>query len=139
MRRILRIHAGAFAAAATLALTPFAVVPARADMHDPAGEPEAVEVEETEREAEIRNTIESRFERAQFVGDTEIRAEVEGSAVTLRGAVTADYEKEEAEEIARSVEGVTSVTNEILVGKGVGAEEAVVPITEPAPGGRTIP
>ncbi|MDX1648618.1 MAG: BON domain-containing protein [Myxococcota bacterium] len=137
MRRILRTRAAAIAAAAALGLAPLSVAPAWADMHDPPGEPEEVEVEETETEARIREIVEERLQRNEFIEQYALRAEVEGHEVTLRGIVTAQHEKEKAEEIARGVEGVTGVTNEILVGK-LGDEADVGTITQPQPKGRAL-
>lgn len=135
MRRTLRRKAMALAAAATLLGVPLTAGPILADSHE--GSPEAVEVE-TDQEMELRAKVEERLRRDEFVGQYDIRTEVAGSEVTLRGAVGQQYEKEKAAEIARSVEGVSDVENELLVGKGVGDQEALPPVTAPQPGGRGL-
>lgn len=137
MRRILRTHAGVLAAAAALLLAPLAATPARADMHDPEGQPEEVEVEKTDGEMALRALVEQRLRRNEFLEQYDLRAEVEGHQVTLRGSVGAAHEKEKAGEIARGVEGVTGVTNEILVGD-LGDEADVGTLTKPQRKGRAL-
>lgn len=136
MRRILRTPSLALAAAAGLLLAPAGVVPARADTHAP-DHAEDVEVE-TDAEMRIRAEVEERLRRNEFIEQYDLRAEVKGGVVTLRGAVSAAHEKEKAGEIARGVDGVSGVDNEILVGKGVGDETDVGPLAPPTPAGRPL-
>lgn len=114
------------AAAACLVATLGHPDTARADSHAPEG-PEAIETE-TGEEQELRARVEARLRRNEFVQAYDLRAEVEGHAVTLRGVVNAQHEKEEAAEAARSVEGVEKVVNEVLVGKAPGDEEVIGPL-----------
>jgi hyperosmotically inducible protein len=60
--------------------------------------------------------------KSKFIGNSDIRAgdiDVSSSqgVVTLIGRVSSNAVKQEAERIARATEGVTDVSNELLVGK----------------------
>lgn len=57
---------------------------------------------------------------ADDLRDSTINIDVEKNVVTLSGSVPAEAQKAKAEQIARGIEGVTSVKNLITVGPGAG-------------------
>jgi hypothetical protein len=83
---------------------------------------------ETPTDAALRDQIQERLQRAEFVDPHDISVRVENGAVTLDGSVVADYERENAEEIATAVDGVRSVENRLIVGKGLGDKDSVPPV-----------
>ena len=64
---------------------------------------------------EIKKKIEDALIRNAQLDAERITVEVRGSKVTLRGTVRAWSEREEAERVAWSAPGITSVENQILV------------------------
>lgn len=64
---------------------------------------------------EIKKKIEDALIRNAQLDAERITVEVRGSKVTLRGTVRAWAEREEAERVAWSAPGITSVENQILV------------------------
>lgn len=84
-------------------------------------------------DAELRTKVEQRLERAEFVEHHDIRVRVDDGLVALEGTVEAEHAKQEAEEIARSVDGVKDVDNRLLVGVGAGGPDAIPPIDAGAP------
>lgn len=99
-----------------------------------AGAQEEPDVE-ADSDAVLEEIIQQRLERDSFLEEFDIRVEVNDGHAILRGQVEAEHEKEEAERLAETVDGVTSVENEILVGKGLGEPDALPPIVEPQPRG----
>jgi osmotically-inducible protein OsmY len=65
----------------------------------------------------IVSDITSRISSSPVLRDYKVNVESVGSAVTLRGAVGNDRERYEAERIARSTSGVSSVRNELTVAR----------------------
>lgn len=134
----------ALALTGAVALVGAPLTPAWADHHEKgpeegseaeaSAEPRA---EETADEAALRAEVDQELRRNQFVEQYDIRPEVEGTTVTLRGAVSASHEKEKAAEIARGVDGVEDVDNQLLVGD-VGDEADVGTMTEPQRRGRAL-
>ncbi|HET8678142.1 MAG TPA: BON domain-containing protein, partial [Blastocatellia bacterium] len=57
---------------------------------------------------------------ADDLRDSTINVDVENNVVTLSGTVPAEAQKAKAEQIARGIEGVSSVKNQITVGSGAG-------------------
>jgi hypothetical protein len=55
---------------------------------------------------------------ADDLRDSTINVDVESNVVTLTGAVPSEAQKAKAEQVARGIEGVTSVKNQIAVGQG---------------------
>ena len=64
---------------------------------------------------DIKNKIETAFKRAADVNAKNVRVEVDGHTVTLKGTVRSWAEKEEARKTAYAAPGVYSVKNEIKV------------------------
>lgn len=64
---------------------------------------------------DIKNKIETAFKRAADVDSKNIRVEVDGHTVTLKGTVRSWAEKEEARKTAYDAPGVYNVKNEIIV------------------------
>lgn len=63
-----------------------------------------------------KETIERAFNRNATIKNEDIKVEVEGNEVTLSGVVNSYYVKDEAERIAWNAHGVSSVSNELVVG-----------------------
>jgi len=67
------------------------------------------------RDARITETIESRFEEADLLEKHQIHVRTESAVVTLHGIAASEEARERAAEVAREVEGVEHVVNELLV------------------------
>jgi osmotically-inducible protein OsmY len=67
------------------------------------------------RPEEVKNKIEEAFRRNAEVDANRIIVETNGSEVTLKGSVRSWIEREEAERVAWSAPGVTSVHDRIIV------------------------
>src|SRR5437868_1880199 len=65
---------------------------------------------------DLKRKIEEALVRDVKIDADRIRVEVEGSKAILRGTVRSWFEKEEAERVAWSAPGITSVENRIVVG-----------------------
>lgn len=65
---------------------------------------------------DVRARIESAFERNANLDASRVRVEVDGSNITLRGHLPTWAERDSATRAAWNVGGVTSVTNQIVVG-----------------------
>ena len=65
--------------------------------------------------SDIQEKIIAAFHRSATVDSSKIRAEVEGTKVTLRGTVRSIAEKEDAENAAWFAPGVMSVVNKIEI------------------------
>jgi hyperosmotically inducible protein len=63
----------------------------------------------------ITARVEGRLARTPDVSATKIDVDTLNSAVTLRGEVESDQERQTAEQVARSTEGVTSVSNQLTI------------------------
>ena len=63
----------------------------------------------------IKTRIEEAFTRSAEVDAKRIRVEIDGSAVTLRGAVKSWAERQEAERVAWASPGVASVLNQLAI------------------------
>lgn len=57
---------------------------------------------------------------ADDLRDSTINVDVENNVVTLSGTVPTEAQKAKAEQVARGIEGVRSVKNQITVGPGAG-------------------
>lgn len=73
---------------------------------------------ETLTAAEIRTAVESRLSLAPTTRALKIDVLVEDSTVTLSGTVPTDEARQDAEEIARTVESVDGVRNRLAVSPG---------------------
>jgi osmotically-inducible protein OsmY len=67
------------------------------------------------RPEEVKNKIEEAFRRNAELDANRIIVETNGSEVTLKGSVRSWIEREEAERVAWSAPGVTSVHDRIIV------------------------
>ena len=74
-------------------------------------------------EERIREDINDRLSDAWDVDASEIEVKVDGSEITLSGQVTSKNEKRRAEDIAEQVSGVSSVQNNLRVGKNQGSNQ----------------
>lgn len=75
---------------------------------------------EAAEEADLANMVREQISRADFVDPYGITVEGEdGGRIVLRGSVANQYEKDHAGKLARAVEGVTEVDNELLVARGL--------------------
>lgn len=104
-------RASALAALPILALAACATSDAAADLSDAA----------------LRADVKERLTRDAFVERYDIDVRVEDAVVTLRGSVANAYEREQAAEVAREVEGVRRVDNRIVAGE-VNLESAPEPL-----------
>ena len=68
----------------------------------------------------IWTKMRTEFATADDLRDSTINIDVENNVVTLSGTVPAEAQKAKAEQIARGIEGVSSVKNQISVGPGAG-------------------
>jgi hyperosmotically inducible periplasmic protein len=96
---------------------------------DPAAQPssESVHVEDLE----IRASILEAFAHSKELGGKNIDVKVENRSVTLGGTVETPIQRSGAEQIARAVDGVSGVTNNIVVTNPQAASEP--PAASPAP------
>jgi hyperosmotically inducible protein len=142
-----RLRAGArrhvaLAAAAALALG--ASASASAEHHESGEHPEASDGAHHREaasdaaakpdDAGIAEEVQAELRRDPLVELHDVKVASEDGVVTLRGNVRARHERERAELVARGVEGVGRVENEIVVGKGLGDPDAIPPL-EPGSGG----
>jgi hyperosmotically inducible protein len=97
---------------------------------DPAAQPssESVHVEDLE----IRASILEAFARSKELGGKNIDVQVENRSVTLGGTVETPIQRNGAEQIARAVDGVSGVTNNIAVTNPQAATEPPVASSAPA-------
>jgi len=93
----------------------------------------------------LSDRVSNALQGDKSLGDYPISVAAQGSTVTLSGEVRSDEEKERAEQIARSVDGVIDVTNELRIGMAGGSrlfaaqdngdttDEGVLPAAAAAP------
>jgi hyperosmotically inducible protein len=74
-------------------------------------------------ESRIEAIIETRYSLNEILSRYNLDADVKGSLVTLNGKVSTPVEKELADTLAKDVDGVTSITNNIIVDENVKAQE----------------
>ncbi len=85
-------------------------------------------------DARIASEIEGKLDGSASLSRAEIVPDVTGGFVTLRGSVENDFQRQEAEELARRTEGVTGVDNRIEVEPSSELPPvASPPPSEPAP------
>ncbi len=121
------------------ALATLGATAAAADHHEAAAQPEAATPSaERPSDAVIRQQVQEALRRGEFVDDEGIVIETDEGVVTLRGQVAAEHERERAQELAARVDGVRSVRNELRVGKGLDAPDALPPVTAPGSGGPVL-
>jgi hyperosmotically inducible periplasmic protein len=96
--RVLPVMAAMFVAG------PAAVVVAQADERP---------VQQQVQDAWVKGKLESAYLFNRHLSPFDIRTEVRDNVVTLSGAVATDIERDLAEEIAKGVEGVDEVNNEL--------------------------
>lgn len=65
--------------------------------------------------ADVLQRINSAFHRSATIDSSKIKAEVQGSSVTLRGTVRSFAEKEDAEKAAWYAPGITMVDNKLQI------------------------
>ena len=75
-----------------------------------------IEVKSQVSKAEVKAEIENALRRSAELDAKNIKVEVEGDKVTLRGSVRSYFEREEAERAAWRAPGVRTVDNQIVVG-----------------------
>jgi osmotically-inducible protein OsmY len=75
-----------------------------------------IEVKSQVSKAEVKAEIEAALKRSAELDAHNIKVEVEGDKVTLRGSVRSYFEREEAERAAWRAPGVRTVDNQIVVG-----------------------
>ena len=68
---------------------------------------------------EVLKQIRAAFHRHAVIDSSDISVEVSGSTVTLRGSVRSWTEKKDAEDVARSMPGITDVDNQLDITTGV--------------------
>jgi osmotically-inducible protein OsmY len=81
-----------------------------------------IEVQPEINPTDIKDKIQRAFERTATIDSTNVKIEVDGSYVTLKGTVSSWAELEDAENVAWSAPGVSKVNVEITVAE----EEPVV-------------
>jgi hypothetical protein len=69
------------------------------------------------RDAAIEDAVELRIRKSGFAQERDVVVLANDGVVTLRGDVESAHEREEAERLAKAVEGVRSVRNELRVAK----------------------
>ncbi|HEX5935397.1 MAG TPA: BON domain-containing protein [Pseudorhizobium sp.] len=79
-------------------------------------EPPVVE-KEFPAEATLEGAVSDALAAAGGVDATGVRVVAEGSTIVLSGHVMFESEVQRAEEVARSISGVTDVRNEVTTGK----------------------
>jgi osmotically-inducible protein OsmY len=67
------------------------------------------------KNSEVRHDVQHALDRDRDVDATAIAVAVDDGVATLRGEVTSDFEKREAERVALRVYGVEAVANELVV------------------------
>jgi len=97
---------------------------------DPAAQPstESVHVEDLE----IRVAILEALARSREIGGKNIDVKVENRSVTLSGSVETPTQRNGAEQIARAVDGVAGVTNNLVVTNPQAASEPPAATAAPA-------
>jgi osmotically-inducible protein OsmY len=74
-----------------------------------------IKIKSDTNDAIEKKDIECALERNSSIDDMDIRVDVEGNNVTLKGTVTSFYAKDEAEQIAWNAPGVWTVDNELVI------------------------
>lgn len=72
-------------------------------------------------EMALSDRVSNALQTDKNLGNYPISVAAQGSTVTLSGEVRSDEEKDRAEQIARSVDGVIDVTNELTIGPAGGS------------------
>jgi osmotically-inducible protein OsmY len=67
------------------------------------------------KDSEIRHDVQHALERDHALDATAVAVAVDEGVATLRGDVTSEFEKHEAERVALRVYGVEAVANELVV------------------------
>ncbi len=89
----------------------FAAGPATVALADTADRP----VQEQVQDAWVKGKLESAYLFNRHLNPFDIQTEVNGGVVTLTGVVESDIERDLAEEIARGIEGIDRVNNDLSV------------------------
>jgi osmotically-inducible protein OsmY len=74
-----------------------------------------IKIKSDTNDAIEKKDIECALERNSSIDDMDIRVDVVGNNVTLKGTVTSFYAKDEAEQIAWNAPGVWTVDNELVI------------------------
>jgi osmotically-inducible protein OsmY len=75
-----------------------------------------IKIKSDTNDAVEKKDIERALERNSSIDDRDIRVDVTGNNVTLKGTVTSFYAKDEAEQIAWNAPGVWTIDNELVIG-----------------------
>jgi osmotically-inducible protein OsmY len=67
------------------------------------------------RDADLRQDVQGAFDREAGLGASAIAVAVDDGVVTLRGDVSSQFEKYDAERVALRVRGVNAVANDLMV------------------------
>lgn len=73
------------------------------------------------RDTQIATAIEQALQGDKRTAPYPIEVEMQGTTATLRGSVESQEAKDAAESIARGVDGVVNVTNELVIDADTGA------------------
>lgn len=88
---------------------------------------------ETLTDAEIEKAVQSGLRRDPYLSAQRVDVEVVGGAVYLGGEVASLFEKMRADDVAARTRGVTTVHNEIDLGRGGEAQAAARSVTDDEP------
>ena len=91
-----------------------AAVEKKETMKEKAGETKQ-KVKRVSKDASITTKVKAKFAKDSEVSALKVRVKTKGGVVTLAGKAKSDAEKSKAEDLAKEVEGVKSVTNNITV------------------------
>lgn len=131
MMKILKSSLFALVATALVVATSPAAIGAE-DKNCQASEPAIESTKQELKDAWLQGKVETALLFNEFLNPFDIDTDVENGVVYLKGAVESDIDRDLAGEIAKSIDGVTDVENELVLDKAKALEARASEDSNPA-------